>query len=98
RTLVQTIGAQRRLNAEAVSRLPAEQRKPFLELAAPGGTAAKITAMEDSLIDAGPDARSLPFTIAEWRAAYDSTVKVTSTTALDYIHLVFTRTGPPAQR
>ncbi|MGP2440952.1 sensor histidine kinase [Streptomyces sp. JW3] len=98
RTLVQTIGARRLLSAEMIARLPAEQRKPFLELAAPGGTMAKVTALEDSLIDAGPTARSLPFTIKEWRAAYDATAKVTSTTALDYIDLVFTRTGPPAHR
>ncbi|MGW8066338.1 sensor histidine kinase [Streptomyces ziwulingensis] len=98
RTLVQAIGARRVLSAEVIARLPVEQRKPFLELAAPGGTMAKVAALEDSLIDAGPNARTLPFTLAQWRAAYDTTAKVTSTTALDYIDLVFTRTGPPARR
>ncbi|MEZ3179682.1 nitrate- and nitrite sensing domain-containing protein [Streptomyces pimonensis] len=98
RTLVQTIGARRLLSAEVLARLPAAQRKPFLELAAPGGAMTEVTALEDSLIDAGPTARALPFSIAQWRAAYDTAAKVNSTTALDYIHLVFTRTGPPAHR
>ncbi|MER7490261.1 nitrate- and nitrite sensing domain-containing protein [Streptomyces sp. NPDC126497] len=98
RTLVQTIGARRLLSAEVLARLPAAQRKPFLELAAPGGAMTEVTALEDSLIDAGPAARTLPFTIAQWRTAYDTAAKVNSTTALDYIDLVFTRTGPPAHR
>ncbi|MFC8393306.1 nitrate- and nitrite sensing domain-containing protein [Streptomyces sp. NPDC057238] len=98
RTLVQTIGARRLLSAEVLARLPAAQRKPFLELAAPGGAMAEVTALEDRLIDAGPTARTLPFTIAQWRAAYDAAAKVNGTTALDYIRLVFTLTGPPAHR
>ncbi|WP_167343995.1 sensor histidine kinase [Streptomyces violaceorubidus] len=98
RTLVQYIGAQRLLNEEAVTRLPAPQRSPFLELAAPGGSMTRVTALEDSLIQAGPKAKRLPFPIASWRAAYDATDKVTSNTALEYISLVFTRTGPPAHR
>ncbi|MGW4548006.1 nitrate- and nitrite sensing domain-containing protein [Streptomyces violaceorubidus] len=98
RTLVQYIGAQRLLNEEAVRRLPAPQRAPFLELAGPGGSMTRVTALEDSLIQAGPKAKRLPFPIASWRAAYDATDKVTSSTALEYISLVFTRTGPPAHR
>ncbi|MFD7704319.1 nitrate- and nitrite sensing domain-containing protein [Streptomyces caelestis] len=98
RTLVQTIGARRLLSAEVLARLPAAQRKPFLELAAPGGAMAEVTALEDRLIDAGPNARTLPFTFAQWRAAYDAAAKVNGTTALDYIRLVFTLTGPPAHR
>ncbi|MGW4025656.1 sensor histidine kinase, partial [Streptomyces sp. NPDC005009] len=98
RTLVQTIGARRLLSAEVLAQLPAAQREPFLELAAPGGAMAEVTALEDRLIDAGPAARTLPFTIARWRAAVDATAEVSRTTALDYIHLVFDRTGPPARR
>ncbi|MFF7330799.1 nitrate- and nitrite sensing domain-containing protein [Streptomyces sp. NPDC008150] len=96
--LVQDVGAQRLLNAQAVARLPAPQRAPFLKLAAPGGATARVAALEDRIIAAGPDARKLPFTIDEWRAAFDAEEKASSTIALDDISLVFTRTGPPARR
>ncbi|MFB7493851.1 nitrate- and nitrite sensing domain-containing protein [Streptomyces sp. NPDC056161] len=98
RTLVQDIGARRLLSAEVVKRLPEAQRKPFLELAAPGGPMAKVGALEDKIIGAGPSAGRLPFTIDQWRSAYDATAKASSTTALDDISLVFTRTSPPARR
>lgn len=96
--LVQDVGAQRLLNAQAVARLPAPQRTPFLKLAAPGGATARVMALEDRIIAAGPNARKLPFTIDEWRAAFDAEEKASSTVALDDISLVFTRTGPPARR
>ncbi|MFL4904475.1 nitrate- and nitrite sensing domain-containing protein [Streptomyces sp. MMS24-I2-30] len=98
RTLVQDIGARRLLSAEVVKRLPEAQRRPFLELAAPGGPMAKVGALEDKIIGAGPSAGRLPFTIGQWRSAYDATAKASSTTALDDISLVFTRTSPPARR
>lgn len=97
-TLVQYIGAQRLLSAEAVDRLPPEQRTPFLRLAAPGGSLARVAELEDKIIAAGPRAKRLPFPIASWRDAYDSSDKVTSATALEDISLVFTLTGPPAHR
>ncbi|MET7694521.1 nitrate- and nitrite sensing domain-containing protein [Streptomyces sp. NPDC005483] len=97
-TLVQNIGAQRMLSAEAVARLPAAQRAPFLELSAPGGAMARVVALEDKIIASGPGAKRLPFAISDWRTAYDTTDEVTSSTALKDIKLVFTRTGPPAHR
>ncbi|MYS19819.1 MULTISPECIES: sensor histidine kinase [unclassified Streptomyces] len=96
--VVQDIGTQRTLTAQAVARFPAPQRTPFLKLAAPDGSLGRITAMEDQLIAAGPAAKSLPFPIESWRGAYDAEDKAASSTALDDISLVFTRTGPPARR
>ncbi|MGV9915270.1 nitrate- and nitrite sensing domain-containing protein [Streptomyces tendae] len=88
RSLVQYIGAQRQLNEEAVTRLPAAQRTPFLALAAPGGPMSQVAAIEDDIIKAGPGAKRLPFPVASWRTAYDTTDKVTSGAALEYISLV----------
>ncbi|MGW0860055.1 nitrate- and nitrite sensing domain-containing protein, partial [Streptomyces sp. NPDC002690] len=98
RAVVQAIGAQRLLNAQAVGQLPAPQRTPFMRLAAPGGPTALLTALEEKILDAGPNARELPFPIAQWRSAFDTQKTATSTIALNDISLVFTRTGPPARR
>ncbi|MGQ4514884.1 nitrate- and nitrite sensing domain-containing protein [Streptomyces sp. DW26H14] len=98
KAVVQDIGAQRVLNAQALAQLPAPQRAPLLKLAAPGGAVARVSALEDQLIEAGPHASRLPFSIGQWRAAFDTQTAKSSGYALDDISLVFTRTGPPAHR
>ncbi|MCD0485487.1 nitrate- and nitrite sensing domain-containing protein [Streptacidiphilus sp. ASG 303] len=96
--VVQDIGPRRYLNRAAVAGLPPAQRAPFLRLSEPGGPLQQVAAMEQQIIDAGPDARALPFPIARWRAAYDAQWNATNRLALDDIDVVFTLTGPPATR
>lgn len=96
--VVQDIGAQRLLTRQGFAELPPAQRAPFLALAAPGGSLAKVTAMEDALIAAGPRATRLPFTIQQWQTAYNAEERTSGETAIHDISVIFTRTGPPARR
>ncbi|MFC8450041.1 nitrate- and nitrite sensing domain-containing protein [Kitasatospora sp. NPDC057223] len=96
--LVQDIGAQRYLSAVALSSLPPEQAAPLKALNAPGGPWSRVSAMEQQIIEAGPGAKSLPFPIAEWRAAYDAQTAVSDAQALADIDVIITHTRPPAQR
>ncbi|MEU4094819.1 nitrate- and nitrite sensing domain-containing protein [Streptomyces sp. NPDC026673] len=96
--LVQNIGASRYLNRLAMQSLPAAQRGPFERLAAPGGPLQRVAKMEDQIISAGTDARSLPFSVTQWRTAYDAQWAASNQLALDNISVVFTLTGPPAER
>ncbi|MFE8950158.1 nitrate- and nitrite sensing domain-containing protein [Streptomyces sp. NPDC007856] len=96
--VVQDIGSQRVGLAEAVRRLPPPQRVPFESLVSPTGALGRLAAMEEQLIQAGPTAKKLPFSIGQWRKAFDTENRVSSTAALEDISVVFTRTGPPAQR
>ncbi|WP_329295784.1 sensor histidine kinase [Streptomyces sp. NBC_01455] len=95
---VQDVGAERYLNALAMPGLPAAQRAPYEELATHGGTLQQVMAMEQQVIAAGPDAQRLPFSIEQWRAAYDKSWTTSNQLALGDIDVVFTLTSPPAHR
>ncbi|MFI5635641.1 nitrate- and nitrite sensing domain-containing protein [Streptomyces sp. NPDC051664] len=97
-TLVACIGAQRYLHQEAISRLPAEQRAPLMQLASPNGAAGRLSALENKIVAAGPHANRLPFPITEWRAAYDAEDAAAGALSLKDISAIFDRTGPPAHR
>ncbi|MGW3635182.1 sensor histidine kinase [Streptomyces sp. NPDC005122] len=96
--VVRDIGSHRVGTAEAVRRLPAAQRVPFESLASPSGAMGRLAVMEEQLIQAGPTAKRLPFSIGRWREAFDTETRVSSAAALKDISVVFTRTGPPAER
>ncbi|WP_431948334.1 nitrate- and nitrite sensing domain-containing protein [Actinacidiphila sp. bgisy167] len=96
--VVQNIGAARHFTAMALQSLPAPQRAQFEALSKDGGPQAKVTAMEEQIIAAGPDAPGLPFPVLEWRKAYDAQWRATNQLALNDISVVFTLTGPPATR
>ncbi|MFD1277769.1 nitrate- and nitrite sensing domain-containing protein [Streptomyces kaempferi] len=95
---VQDVGAERYLNALAMPGLPPAQRAPFEKLATNGGPLQQVMAMEQQVIAAGPDAQQLPFSIKQWRAAYDKSWTSSNKLALGDIDVVFTLTSPLAHR
>ena len=96
-TFVQAVGASHYLYALATAGLPQAQSAPFQALAAPSGPLGQVMAMEQQVIDAGPNAKSLPFPIAQWRQAYDAQDNTGDQLSIEDISAVFSRTGPPAQ-
>ena len=96
-TFVQAAGASRYLYALAIAGLPQAQSAPFQALMAPTGPLGQVMAMEQQVIDAGPNAKSLPFPIAQWRQAYDAQDTTGDELSIEDISAVFARTGPPAQ-
>ncbi|MEU2282531.1 nitrate- and nitrite sensing domain-containing protein [Streptomyces sp. NPDC013178] len=96
--VVQNIGASRRLFELALRFLPDAQRKAFTEATKADGPMGDVRAMEEQFIHAGPDADRLPFSITRWRAAYDVQWSTTNELALETIEVLFTLTGPPAER
>ncbi|MFH9090066.1 nitrate- and nitrite sensing domain-containing protein [Streptomyces sp. NPDC017673] len=96
--IVQDAGAAEQFDTLALSRYPADQRAPYERLAARGQPLAQVVEMERRLAAAGPRATRLPFSTEEWRKAYDTQWERSNQLALDDISVVFTLTGPPAQR
>ncbi|MEV6536982.1 nitrate- and nitrite sensing domain-containing protein [Streptomyces sp. NPDC051639] len=96
--LIQDIGSQSYLMNQALQDLPAAQRSQFEKLSAPDGPVGKLTALEQQVIAAGPQAKTLPFSAAKWRAVYDAEDKIVAEKSIDDIAELFTRTGPPAHR
>ncbi|MFF7190474.1 nitrate- and nitrite sensing domain-containing protein [Streptomyces sp. NPDC008222] len=96
--LVQDIGSQRYLMGQALEDLPAAQRSQFEKLGAPDSTVGKLRALEQQVVAAGPEAKSLPFSAATWRAVYDAEDQAVSAASVDDISALFRRTGPPAHR
>ncbi|MFE1852197.1 nitrate- and nitrite sensing domain-containing protein [Streptomyces sp. NPDC059489] len=96
--LIQDIGSQSYLMNQALQDLPTAQRSQFEKLGTPNGPVGKLTALEQQVVAAGPEAKSLPFSAATWRAVYDAEDKIVAETSVDDIAALFTRTGPPAHR
>ncbi|MER6537961.1 nitrate- and nitrite sensing domain-containing protein [Streptomyces sp900105755] len=94
---VQDAGTERYLNALAMPGLPPAQRAPFEKLATNGGPLQQVMTMEQRVIAAGPNAQRLPFSIKQWRAAYDKSWSKSNALALGDIDVVFTLTDPPAR-
>jgi signal transduction histidine kinase len=96
--VVQDTGAADQFDRLAMSHFPARQLAPYQRLAAPGQPQAKVATMIGKLATAGPHASRLPFSASQWHKAYDAQWTESNQIALDDISVIFTLTGPPADR